>query len=461
MGNVSRFLSAGLVILCAMAQQSPIDIPMSYDFCRGVCAIDLPEAIAKGDRTRLRVHAWNVFAGMTQMDVSSQRPYFMTWYTKDDVFGGANPNKLDQRDSFLGVEAPLKLVTPASMLKALEAVLPGSNLLKKNLDQSVLEPIVSKVFYNRALYEHIQSLKTVDSNGTAVSVVDSKGRIIPDRFCDLKMKIERDAPQIADQQMPAFPGDAVAVKTAWWPVSAHGLTALPVWDPESNSPQPNGNSPTNELMPQGVWPRWVAVDPSNQAFPSKQYWPVKDSLHRWHEARVVPLSSFFSLKIQTTAQLAQVKTALGSNLFPGDLPTVEVGDYVVLVGLHFTTKEIPDWVWGTFWWHDEPEIGPYARQRPSLVLSPWKNYLMNASYGMVEPPNIVFNPYLEAPLAGGMTSNCMSCHRRAVWPASKSDKSVTARGEVSPGDATLFANKLKLDFLWTLANVAVPNACSN
>jgi hypothetical protein len=98
------------------------------------------------------------------------------------------------------------------------------------------------------------------------------------------------------------------------------------------------------------------------------------------------------------------------------------GDYAVLVGFHFATRELKNWVWATFWWHNQPNQGPYAEDRPTTLKGVWQNYLMTVSYDMDRPreadgkPHIAYNPYLEGLLFDGVTSNCMTCHRRATWP---------------------------------------------
>jgi hypothetical protein len=93
----------------------------------------------------------------------------------------------------------------------------------------------------------------------------------------------------------------------------------------------------------------------------------------------------------------------------------------VLVGFHFATHELKNWVWATFWWHNEPGQGPYAEDRPKTLKGVWRDYLMTVSYDMDRPreadgkPHIAYNPYLEGTLDDGVTSNCMTCHRRATW----------------------------------------------
>jgi hypothetical protein len=271
--------------------------------------------------------------------------------------------------------------------------------------------------------------------------------------------------EIEDRQIPAFPQGAVAVKTAWWLVKAKGPpTALPVWDPNSNSTQPGGNSPLGvaEQEP-GRWARWVAVNPDLSA--SGESETVTKVGRVAYATRVVPIRRFFYVQL-TKNQAAQVTKVLeGETITATPGAKAEAGDFLILVGLHFTTKEIPNWVWATFWWHDRPDEGPYAEQRPSMVLRRWRNYLMNVSYSMNDPrepqgsPHICFNPYLEAitpTFLASTVSNCMTCHRQAVWKGGPDFS--RASGEISVADKS-FAGKLRLDFIWSLS-VHNDSACA-
>lgn len=125
--------------------------------------------------------------------------------------------------------------------------------------------------------------------------------------------------------------------------------------------------------------------------------------------------------------------------------------------MHYTTKEIPNWVWATFWWHDSPNAGKFATERPAVLKGVWRNYLMNASYDMDKPvetngtPRVVFNPYLEARFLNGVNSNCMTCHRRAVWAKDNPQPAFLpiTRGAPKPDDPA-FIDATSVDFLWSL-----------
>lgn len=253
----------------------------------------------------------------------------------------------------------------------------------------------------------------------------------------------------AAKNIKDFPNDAIAVKTTWWLIRQSGCTAVPVWDLE---PGEDGrfNSPKD-------WRRKVAVHMTAAGDAAEcQAW------------RSVPLSDFYNVRIEAE-ELAGIRKIEG-------LEQAAVGDSLALVGLHFTTREIPDWVWATFWWHDRPAEAPYGHDRPRTLdrRRPWRNYRMDVAYDMDRPytadgnPKATYNPYLEGALEDGIRSNCMTCHRRAAWTADKLRREtvssaafartlpltqVVVRGRQAANTTYFpeFDSLLKLDFMWTLA----------
>lgn len=210
-----------------------------------------------------------------------------------------------------------------------------------------------------------------------------------------------------------FPRDALAIKTVWTVVHAEGLTPVSVWDGAGDA-EP------------ATWPRTVMVGPGG-----------------------VPLSRFHHLPI-AAADLEAVRAID---------PSARAGDHIVLLAVHLTTREIPDWIWATWWWHDRPGQGPFAAGRPAALGGAWRNYLMDVAYSAETPreadgaANVVFNPYLETS-PGGHASNCMACHQGAVWtPAGPAPFLPVMRGSRPPDDP-LFRTGTRLDFMWSIATEA-------
>jgi hypothetical protein len=225
------------------------------------------------------------------------------------------------------------------------------------------------------------------------------------------------AAPLGEREIAPFPRDAMAVKTVWAVVHAGVPTPISVWDGTGDGP--DGNRLAR-------WPRTVMVGGPG-----------------------TPLDRFHHLPIGA-ADLATVRAID---------PSARAGDHLVLLAMHLTTREIPDWIWTTYWWHDRPDAGPFAADRPAAVAGAWRNYLMDVAYSAATPaeadgaPNIVFNPYLET-FANGTRSNCMACHQGAVWTAFGAAPFLPVTRGPRGADDPRFAGATRLDFMWSIATEA-------
>lgn len=281
--------------------------------------------------------------------------------------------------------------------------------------------------------------------------------------------------------VPAFPRRSVVLKVMQWPVRGDGLTALPVWD----------NSPTQPITGYNgyeTWTRGVAIDPTRASIPAGTTADVTYLYHvsevdtttgkttplqpiTFHLAHVVPITDFIHHRV-TAAEWAAMD--------PGDRALLNQsarwtynrdfrpGDYLVTIATHIITKEMPDWAMQTFWWHDHPNDGPYAENRPaSLPAGAWRNYLMCTAWNMDTPheydgtPYVCSNPYIElvVPEACRISTNCQNCHTRAAWPTQAvqpkggAHYDTSVRGYISPKDP-IFKGLKRTDFQWALADRA-------
>jgi hypothetical protein len=151
---------------------------------------------------------------------------------------------------------------------------------------------------------------------------------------------------------------------------------------------------------------------------------------------------------------------------------VKPGNIALLMAMHVTGKEIPNWTWQTFYW--SPGRDSLNLDRPATIPSPWNNYSMNVAYYMTNlngTPRVAFNPYLETNLHGyfpdsapgnhwvGVRTNCMTCHRLASRGIIGDTLHFAPYGPaqfIDPGNSALFAGITKLDFLWSVAFRARP-----
>lgn len=405
------------------------------------------------DSAAIRAHAWALWAGLTAMTDQTANgaplPVYETWYSRYEVYGEDAPQKLgggQARDEgtrdfhrprqFGGVSVH------ASRLAAVNDTVGGAD-----------ERVIAGVKYNTAAAQHVWN-----NNYFQESVLTRLNAGFPDTL------------PIASRNIQPFPDSAMALKPTYWLVNSTGITVMPYWAGPNASTNPQHPSPQ-------TWNQFVGIDPTGQNVGKQVYFIYQGQLRR---AQVVGLDRFYSFvldqdevnAIQDTTDQAMDVIVSGDTGQTQSLPftpsgalnptaaTVEPGDYAVLVGMHVTSKEIGNWTWQTFWWTPGPSQDPLASDAPSSVKAPFNNYAMKTAYYMTVPNGpaageneVTFNPYLETDLPGpGVQSNCMSCHRTATWPgASTTSGDYPAYyGLVNPGDSTIFAKQLKLDFLWSI-----------
>jgi len=378
-------------------------IPSGFDFpANGNSLLD---ALKDGNESKLRQHAWFVFAGLTQPtrpnDPGSES-LWETWYTGPEVFS-TGPTLQGVRSLQRKLEPPRQF-SPHGI---------GAQ------PQAIGESQMAFTLFNQELKDHTRS-KKLNLMATMKALNDSWTPQTP----------------IADRKVPDYRPNAMSLKLIWMSVKKQGMTALPIWDE-----QPQVLSAPAQNFP--TWKRKVAVDPSRDTIPSGETFDFPG----FSKSKVVPLKTFYYFAMDAKQAAAFRKK---------DGKTAE-GDYAVLVAMHYTTKEIPNWVWATFWWHDKPDEGVYAKDRldDTKIKGPWRNYLMDVCYDMDLPresngtPNAVFNPWLEAKFLNGVNSNCMTCHQRAVWSEKDINFLPITRGAATSDDP-IFHEATKVDFLWSL-----------
>ena len=424
--------------------------------------------VLDGDQARVRRHAWDLWAALTSPSdsiVDGQRlPVFETWYSIDEVYNAKGRAGVDRR----AMRHPFKAPSQSAIANGARGGAPAG--------------LMSFVKLNQA---------------SAGFIWDNKYHLTP-TLARLNAKFDAQGTATVERSVNPFPANAAALKLVFWlfknPRSAQseqGLTALPVWDP-AYPPPPGGVPPMHT-----TWTNAVAVDPAGR-HPEGTLVQVnvngsvdKPNL-TW--APTVSLSRFYAHRLtdaQDVADAAVYMTMMSSaageqeRFVTNAGQTPELGDWIVLLGMHVTTKEIGDWAFQTFWWMPQARTGPFASDRPASVRPPFDNYLMCTAYSTVSPKGpdgalpICFNPYLETDLGAtkpyamdgktyppdpmaGTRANCQNCHRRAAYPAFDPNIPWAADmghvyndGYRPPSDA-YFAKLLKVDFMWSVAlkNVA-------
>lgn len=380
-------------------------IPPGFDFPAKEQA--LLAAVKSNDEKTLRLHAWMVFAGLTspaRPKEATSEAVWETWFSGAEVFAaGAAPQGL----------RPLqrRFAIPRQFLPAKAGPTP----------QAIGQSQLAFTLFNKELMEHtrtnkLQMAATLDAINNGWKAQTS----------------------VKDRKIKDYPAQAMSLKVVWTHVPKKQGKALPVWDDQPLT----ANAPA---QPESSWNRVVLIDPIRKTIPAGEKRDVSLNGRQFKGSRVVPLSLFYHFALSAD-EAAKVP----------DANAVE-GDFMIVTAMHFTTKEIPNWVWATFWWHDNPNGGRFSNARPdaTVLKGPWRNYLMAVSYDMDLPkeldgsPKVAFNPYLEARFPNGVNSNCMTCHQRAVWNKNGTDFLPITRGSAKMDDP-LFKDATSVDFLWSL-----------
>jgi hypothetical protein len=379
------------------------------------------------DTSEIRKHAWAIFAGITASSIGvSASPIFETWYTKSETLSGNGCSHPSTGTVKRELEFPPEIVAAYATKPVLGDRTPLSQAVE--FFSSPTTSIASNVLYNSTACDHIQHARLYDS----VALKSLIGH-----FDELHAP-----PQ--ERDVSPFPKTSIVVKAFWKLIDRSGLTTLEIW-----------NSPKDKTSVQ------IGVIPAHQR-------PC--NLPRQNDAPV--LSSCFYSVLVTPSNLAEIKK----------VRPAEVGDVLVLIGLHVITKEISDWSWSTFWWNPEETSLSYGadRPKPPLIRGPWRFYLMDATLSTETPweshpatgekggeadpcgqtigdkngiAKVILNPYLEH--VGSMTnaevSNCMNCHKRATFTPLQPEMRGSPRRGFLASENVCFSKVVRLDYLWSLA----------
>jgi hypothetical protein len=261
--------------------------------------------------------------------------------------------------------------------------------------------------------------------------------------------------QSSEREVPAFPPGSIVLKTIWKLISVRfpSTNGVPSWQPMT--PPFCHNLTVNP--PEGGWTKSVMVEPKEK--------PCVNLA-----APTIPVTCFFYIRMN--AREAEILNSASPEIVDQTfINPAQDGDYLVLLGFHAITREVPQWTWSTFWWHNQPDIGPYSEDRPGAeVLSgPWRNYLMDSTLSMYTPTEndgkekICFNPYIEAGNQNGVSSNCINCHSRSTYPAGPV---VAAPWRESPfidrfPQESEYVKTLRLSFLLSLHDNVTPDPATD
>lgn len=372
----------------------------------------------QGDTPAQRRYAWTLLSSLVEGG-GEQAPLFSGWHSELDTFSQSGA---DDPAPFPGVPAS----TRGDMSQHGHA-LHGA-------------PLMTFIHYNDPAHQHIRTHQLYDES--TLQWLRRNGP--PD-------------PEVAGLKMiPRLPEEAAVVMTAWWPVKGEGATPLPVWDPDKAVRIRGSNGYLS-------WPRVVALQAESTDAAERASRRLSFAGRTVPHPGAVVLDRFYHLAVDGSLanRLMADPSFRKASIIALGRP-LQAGDFIALVGFHLMTASLPSGTWSTFWWHDEPQTGPFAANRPAELSAPWDNYLMDVTFDArlpLEPDgsaNICFNPWFDATFpdqgeGNGLKANCVSCHSRASYPLTEPLR-VTRGYPDATTDPALAPGRLRTDFLWSIAN---------
>jgi len=385
------------------------------------------------DLVLMRNHAWGLFAGLVQPSEAhhpESAAIWETWYSRSETMAANGCEQLQQHHrKQRELELPLEIISGFDIDK--EG--PEHTTALNKAQQFFSGPggsLRSNVLFNAAACHHIQQLALYD----------------PAKLEKQKNDLDLANAPAQERDITPFPDRSIIVKAFWLRIDQSGKS-IPTPKRSFADQQAcvaANNCPTTSVKPA------KANEPCN--LPAAPGTPVLTSC-------------FYNVPV-TKENRDQITFSM----------TADVGDVLVLVGLHVITKEMSDWVWSTFWWSPNPSDPTYGSDRwdEQFIHGAWRNYLMDTTLSMETPwekeaepssftgtrscissdspkAKIAFNPYLEGNLPNfGALSNCMNCHKQATFPRMVPEAAgAPQRGYLGP-DAACFGQSLRVDYVWSL-----------
>jgi len=428
---------------------------------------------------KINLHGWGIWTALTAPTNETYGPdklrVFETWHSKAEV------------DSIMKAKAANKLTM------AVEAVATTRRPLVRHLETPVQFAHRRDPQQRRLLAHSMMQASAGDTasgnqpvfedvsyNPTAAQTIITRQLFMPGAL-DAMLAAKRTA-------IPDFPKDAIAIKPVYEvipgpnnPKGGGKLYKMKVW-----SQMPASQVKLPRAFGQNKWSSWVYVDPTNQGKGAGQVYQTGATSPRTRAEGTYNLTDF----------VYHTLTAYEAGQLGGG---AQAGDYAILVAMHITSREIQRWTWQTVWWAPDPAHAPapsspaVVAARPSQLAGAPAHYAMSIAYQMIDPvqpytggnnkgtPVYAFNPYLEAgfnnrfggptvapaglvrsPLgmvsdSVGTQTNCMTCHAQANYAATDNNGPGYQADTYIDMNGPQFKGRLKVDFLWSVADMAVQN----
>jgi hypothetical protein len=356
----------------------------------------------------MRAHAWALFAALTNAEGPDalRPPIWDSWYTKCDVHLATclppSGDRSNKERLMRGFSIPTQDIESSALADTISASLQRDHRLspeaKHELENAIeskikTDPQLASVLYNKPARDHILANHLYSSD--YLNIV-------------LNARLQSKSPE-SEREIAVFPRDAVVLKTGWELIlpSSKGLAQVDVWNPSVETTKDGGLATARD------WNKTVTIDTTREH-------DCRDG--DYSEDEPIPIGCFYYFQIDKDVPVWKnlVHEINGSS----EIPDPRYHPYALLMAVHVTTKEIGDWAWATFWWYNRASYPIYGCDRPrSSVLkgNKWRHFLMDTTLSAVTPletdfgHKICFNRYMEEKMPHGMVSNCIQCHRRAVY----------------------------------------------
>lgn len=422
--------------------------------------------IDNGNVKAIRFHGWDVWQSITSPTAYS-RPVWQTWPSGHELFEETGETHLFARAKHGVVQFGVRRdAAHASLTPAV-----GPN----GLPVDTAERIFAFNRFTQSTAEFIWNKKL------------NRAQTLADTNAALTRRGTPLAVRAIITSKDSTDSSSFVLKPVYQFISGTEVTAVPYWNGDSSAATTDSANPIAS-----TWRQAVAVDPTGRLQPGDSIrLPVNNEGYKW--CKVVPLSAFYWQRItaQDSIHFSQFGAANGDFIgvandtsWQAVLNAVRPGNIGLLMAMHVTGKEIPNWTWQSFWWAYNPNDPQFGADRPKTIPAPWSHYNMTVAYSMLTPKgdsNVAYNPYLESSLAGeipngtkkpipwtGVRTNCMACHRRAAVGYYDTTAYGALYGpdmQIDPGDSVVFiayrkgksgrdsiaVPLLKTDFLWSVA----------
>lgn len=424
--------------------------------------------------SNIYLHGWGLWTSLTMPSGTSafglpNAPVYLTWLSKQELVALSKTTANAKSATETAARAPRTLgLGPATQLLKF-----GTNSTK-DLPSVLLK---SKKQGNAAVDPDTAVFETVSYSPDAALWI-LEGRLF--LLSTIQAVYNAGQPEI-----PVFPNSAVSLKPVYKVISTKNLIngryyAMPAW--------PGTPAVTPTILKNGFgeeyWPGCVYVDTQNSG-PSTAS-GIDPACDGPTPATTYGLGDFISIPVNAD-NIAQLKVEGQGQA------DIVIGDTLILMAMHVTSREITEWTWQTFFWTPNPVSPPspssatIAGARPlGQLKGAAAHYASSVAYQMIAPnqpvnggnnnglPVIGYNPYLEAdfkasvfgmsvpvvnPQTGqkwvgqvGVQTNCMTCHALAAVAFQGSGTPYATDFYIARNDPA-FKGTVQTDFLWSIADV--------